>query len=69
METPKLENKTKNFYPRTKEVELVYIGEGRVWNDIPVRDLTPREVMFYGGKFFLLRTGLYAEPGTIKLDG
>jgi hypothetical protein len=66
MDTAKHENK--NFMPRPHEIALIYIGEGRRRDNIPARDLNPREVIFYGGRMFLIRTGLYATPEMIKND-
>ena len=66
MDKPKTENK--RFYPKPHDVAMVYIGEGRRVDDIPARDLNPGEVMRYGGRFYLRRTGLYVDPVAIKND-
>lgn len=58
----------KKFNPRIKDIALIYVGEGKTVDDVPPRDLNPREVMFYGGRFYLKRTGLYVEPDAIKND-
>lgn len=66
MDTSKHENK---FQGRSgREIALIYVGEGKKLESVPPRDLTHREVMFYGGRFYLVRSGLYMEPGQIKND-
>lgn len=61
MNWPTYQNKA-HFYPKPHDIALVYVGEGRTVDNIPARDLNPREVMIFGGRFYLLKTGLYAEP-------
>lgn len=58
----------KKFNPRIKDIELVYIGEGQKVGNVPTRDLNPREVILYGGSFYLVKTGLYVFPEQIKDD-
>ena len=58
----------KKFNPRIQDIELIYVGEGRKVGDVPPRDLNPREVMYYGGAFYLVKTGLYCYPEQIKND-
>lgn len=61
MQKQQYENKA-HFYPKPKDISLIYVGEGRKVDNVPPRDLNPREVMLYGGRFYLTRTGLYVEP-------
>lgn len=55
MQTPKYENKVQ---PRQPE-GLKYI-KGEI-PGVPKRDLNAREVILYGGVFYLTRNGEYAE--------
>jgi len=47
---------------KKKQIELVYVGDGRAYGEIPARDLTAEEVKRYAGKLRLLKTGLWIEP-------
>lgn len=40
---------------------LKYIGKGSFIIGVPARDLTSEEVKKYGGRDFLISTGLYQE--------